>query len=245
MRTYVMKNYVLVHGAWGSAAEFDEMLPALSENGNNVVAVDLPGHGKNVVPISKVTMAAYIQRVVKVVNQQDSKVVLVGHSLAGAVISQVAEVIPEKLEKLIYVAAMLPKTGDTAMGLMQSDEKGELLKRIKFSDDESYATISADDVRDIFLHDIENKDRVDTLIPDYLIKQATQPFMAPIVVTQKNLGSIPKYYIRAALDKVLTPTLQDQMISNWKVEQVFTLDSGHFPTASLAKELSSLILEIN
>jgi len=38
--------------------------------------------------------------------------------MAGAVVSQVAELIPEKIERLIYVAAFLLKEGDTVLGAM-------------------------------------------------------------------------------------------------------------------------------
>lgn len=56
-----MKHYVLVHGAWGGAWEFEELSALLAADGSNVVAVDLPGHGDNKAPISKVTMRASLQ----------------------------------------------------------------------------------------------------------------------------------------------------------------------------------------
>ena len=79
-----MKHYVLVHGAWGGAWEFEEMVTLLSTDDSNVLAVDLPGHGDNKAPISEITMAAYIHKVTEVINGLDAKVILVGHSLAGS-----------------------------------------------------------------------------------------------------------------------------------------------------------------
>jgi len=92
-----MSNYILVHGAWGGAWEFADLIKLLSTNGNKVTALDLPGHGENKQALANVTMAAYVKTVVAAVKAQDEKVILVGHSLAGAVIAQVAEEIPEKL----------------------------------------------------------------------------------------------------------------------------------------------------
>ena len=94
-----MNNYVLVHGAWGGAWEFAELAELLGADGSKVVAVDLPGHGNNKAPIADVTLAAYVQKVTEVIGGLDAKVILVGHSLAGSIISQVAENIPQQIEK--------------------------------------------------------------------------------------------------------------------------------------------------
>lgn len=238
------KSYVLVHGAWGAAWEFDELRDFLSADGSDVLALDLPGHGDNPREIADVTMAAYTAHVQDAVGRIKGKVILVGHSLGGAIISQVAEATPEKIEYLIYVAAMLPKAGDSALALMQSDTAGQLLPRLIFSEDKSYAILNLDIVKEVLLHDVADKKRLDTIAPDFLVKQATEPFMAEIELSAGRFGTVPKYYIRASEDKVLSPALQDRMITNWKVEEVFTLPSGHFPITSVAEDLSEVIKSI-
>lgn len=236
-----MKNYILVHGAWGAAWEFNEVAALLSADGSNVIAVDLPGHGDNKAPINEVTMDAYVQTVTNVINDQNDKVILVGHSLAGAVISQVAEIIPDKIDRLIYVAAMLLKTGESPLEMMQSDKDGELLANVIFSEDQTIATLNADTIRNILLNDVKDEERLEKLIPEFFMEQSTEPFMATAQLSEENFGSVSKYYIRASIDKVLSPALQDKMISNWKVEKVFTLESGHFPLTSVPEDLVDII----
>ena len=145
-------------------------------------------------------MDAYVQAVVDAADAIEGPIVLVGHSLAGAAVSQVAERIPRKIERLIYVAALLPKNGDTPLGLMQSDVEGELLAQLQFSEDGASLTDSA-------------------------------------------FGSVPKTYIRASIDKVLSPALQAEMLQNWDVEQVLTLTSGHFPFISTPENLAVALHE--
>lgn len=239
-----MKHYILVHGAWGGAQEFEEVAKVLSADGSNVIALDLPGHGNSKESIIDVSMDAYVQRVTDVINDLDEKVTLVGHSLAGAVISQVAEGIPLKIDRLIYVCAFLPKNGDTPLGLMQSDKKGKLLPKIVFSEDQSYATLKDEDIRDIFLHDVEDEEYINKLIPKFSIKQAIQPFIAPAKLSTPNFRNVSKYYIRTSLDKVVSLSLQDEMISNWHAEQTFTLDSGHFPLTSMPNDFCETIKKI-
>lgn len=238
------KTYILIHGAWGAAWVFDEVNKLLSKDGSNVYVFDLPGHGENQKEISDVTMDAYVNHIDNFISKIDGKVILVGHSLGGAIMSQVAERISNKIEKLIYVAAMLPQNGDSPLSLIQSDKYGQLLPRIIFSEDQSYATLDDGMVRELFLHDVTNKERLDKIVPGFLVKQAVQPFTAEIEITDRNFGSVSKYYIRTSLDKVLTPELQDRMISNWDVEKVFTLNSGHFPITSIADKLTEVIREI-
>jgi pimeloyl-ACP methyl ester carboxylesterase len=51
------------------------------------------------------------------VEQQDESVILVGHSFGGITISEVAEMVPDRIEALIYVAAYMPRSGDSLAGL--------------------------------------------------------------------------------------------------------------------------------
>lgn len=238
------KNYVLVHGAWGAGWEFDEVNALLSADGSTVYALDLPGHGENHREIGEVTMEAYVQYVIEAIKEIDDNVILVGHSLGGAVISQVAEDIPEKVDRLIYVAAMLPRNGDTALALMESDPAGQLLPNLIFSEDQSYVILSEKTIRELFLHDVEGEERVNKLVPEFLMKQAVQPFTEPARLTEERFGTVPKYYIRASLDKILSPELQDRLITHWNVEKIFTLNSGHFPLTSIGGKLADVIKEI-
>lgn len=41
----------------------------------------------------------------------DGKVILVGHSLGGIIVTNVAEKVPGKISKLVYIGAFLPKSG--------------------------------------------------------------------------------------------------------------------------------------
>ena len=116
-----MSHYILLHGAWEESRMWDDVSPILQQNGHTVTAIDLPGHGGNKYPNSLVTTSGYIQAVVDVIKQLDHQVILVGHSMNGALISHVAEQIPEKIERLIYVTAFLLKDGGSVLEAMQSD----------------------------------------------------------------------------------------------------------------------------
>ena len=236
-----MSHYILIHGAWEESRMWGNVSPILEQSGHTVTAIDLPGHGQNKRPISQVTMENYIQTVVGGINRLNYNVILVGHSMAGAIISQVAERIPEKIEKLIYVSAFLLKEGGSILEAMQGDPNSELFPKIVFSEDKSYATVPEQVLRSIGLNDVEEK-VIQRILPLMAEQQATEPFMAKVVVSNKNFGSVPKIYIRTTIDKVISPALQDAMTTNWKVEAIYDLESGHFPAFSVPEKLAGLML---
>jgi len=236
-----MKHYILVHGAWEGSWTWDSTQPVLESYGHTVTTVDLPGTANNKQDISQVTMDSYVQTVVDAINQLDHEVILVGHSLAGAVISQVAEQIPEKIEKLIFATAFLLKNGDSVIEAMQRDPDGEFLPKLTFSEDQTSVTASAQTWRDIAFHDVDEK-KIRHALPLVDNAQSTEPFAAKVSVSEDKFGSVPKIYIRTALDKMVSPRLQQEMINSWKVDQIHVLPSGHFPTLSMPERLAELML---
>ena len=75
---------------------------------------------------------------------------------------------------------------------MQSDDAGQLLPNILFSEDGSFATVGEEHVKNLFLHDVTEPERVVKFAPKFAIEQATEPFMAPVELTQKAFGSVPR-----------------------------------------------------
>jgi len=209
-----MSHYILVHGAWEESRAWEDVTPVLEANGHSVTAIDMPGHGANMQPITQMTMKNYVASVVEAVQRVAQPVILVGHSMSGSVISQVAEQIPESIERLVYVAAFLLADGGTVLEAMQSDN-GEFLPNIVFSDDQSYATLPEQTLRSAGFHDVDEA-VIQRFLPLVVEKQATEPFMAKVRVSEERFGSVPKTYIRTTIDKVTTTDLQDRMIANWK-----------------------------
>jgi pimeloyl-ACP methyl ester carboxylesterase len=69
--------------------------------------IDLPGMGRDKTPIQKVKMATTAESLCSLIDGIDGKLILVGHSKNGIMISQVDEYRPGKIEKLVYQAAYL------------------------------------------------------------------------------------------------------------------------------------------
>lgn len=236
-----MKHYILVHGAWEGPWSWDYTRPGLEKQGHTVTAVDLYGRTGSAQNITNVTLDSYVDTVVDTINRLDHNVILVGHSMAGAVISQVAERIPGKIDRLVFVAAFLLNSGDSVIEAMTRDPDGEFLPELVFSEDQTTATASEQTWRGKAFHDVR-EERILKALPLVDVAQSTEPFTAKLAVTEQNFGSVPKTYIRTAIDKMVSPKLQDEMLENWPVDQVHILQSGHFPTLSVPETLAELLL---
>ncbi|HVW21104.1 MAG TPA: alpha/beta fold hydrolase [Opitutaceae bacterium] len=106
---------VLVHGAWGGAYAWKEVARLLTEAGNTVYRPELTGQGERVhLATPAVGVSVHIQDVVNAIVWEDlHDVVLVGHSYGGMVITGVADRIPGRIRRLIYLDAFLPENGET------------------------------------------------------------------------------------------------------------------------------------
>ena len=102
-----MARFVLVHGSWSDAAAWAAVADRLSDAGHRVATPDLPGHGPDTTPPKEASLDGYAAVVAKEAAALGSRVTLVGHSMAGTVISTVGEHDPALIAGLIYVAAFL------------------------------------------------------------------------------------------------------------------------------------------
>ncbi len=98
-----MPTIVLVHGWSCDGTYWRDQVPDLKQD-FRVVTIDLAGHGKSGTERKVYTMAAFGQDVAAVLNKWDLKhVILVGHSMGGAVITEAALAAPDRVLGLIGV----------------------------------------------------------------------------------------------------------------------------------------------
>jgi pimeloyl-ACP methyl ester carboxylesterase len=111
---------LFVHGAWGGAWQFAKVDPLLRNKGFDVRRVTLTGLGERAhLAHRDIGLATHIDDVVNVILFENLRdVILVGHSYGGMVISGVADRVPERIAKLVYLDAMVPNDGDSASSLI-------------------------------------------------------------------------------------------------------------------------------
>ena len=224
------KSYVLVHGAWMGAWAWDRVAAGLRANGSDVVAVELPGHGADETPLAGATLEAYVAKVEAAVRAAGRPVVLVGHSMAGMVVTQVAENQPDAIERLVYLAAYLPKDGQKLLDLALTDADSLSGRNAKIDEKNGIAEIPPDCLAADFLAD-GSTEAIATLLARYRAEPLAG-FVAPVKTTAARWGRVPKVYIHTKQDKAVSFALQQRMTADVTFVSTVTLDTSHAPFLS-------------
>lgn len=237
------KNYVLVHGAWQAPYVWDAVKSSLINEGNNVTVVELPGHGSdNTVP-STITLNLYRDKVADALSKINGRVILVGHSLGGMIISAVAEQNPSKIEKLVYIAAYLPTSGQSLLDLALTDAGSSLGgDGILITNTDGTFDIKRDQITNIFIQD--GSAQIKDLVLQNFRTEPSTPFSNPVTLTAANFGSVEKVYIKTLQDHVVSPSLQNRMISSAGVKTVYQLNTSHSPFLSKPDSVVALLTKI-
>ncbi len=106
-------TYVLVHGAWHTGAEIEDVAAVMREAGHTVhcptIAGNRPGDDR-----AATGLADAIDSIVAFIEASDLKDIrLAGHSYGGMVISGVADRIAQRLKRLVYINAFVPLDGES------------------------------------------------------------------------------------------------------------------------------------
>lgn len=230
-------SIILVHGAWQSSRCWKAVAQDLSAAGVSVLTPDLPGHGSRLLPGNKVTFKDYTDSIIELIEQQSVPVTLVGHSMAGLIISQVAELIPQRIKKLVYVAAYIPQDGDSLFSMAEAGSSRGLSPYIQLNrsrdEIELYPAAEAMSVLYSMGNELERRDA----LSDYQA-QPMQPFSANVALG-KNFENTQKMAILCRYDRAVNYT--DQLRMSKQVENSVTLEADHSPFYSAAQALSEVL----
>lgn len=222
-----MSTFVLVHGAQHGAWCWHKVVPRLEAQGHDVVTFDLPAHGIDTTPPGEVTLDDYVDRTVEMVDDQNEPATLVGHSMAGAVITRAAEKRPVGIETLVYLSAILPRDGTSLFEMGQAEENADSLvgQNMIVDEDRGIADLPDDAIREAFYADCTNEDVA--LARALLRPEPLDPFHAPISTTEDGFGSVPRVYVETLEDNAVTPAYQASMYTDRPCEAVYTLETSH------------------
>jgi pimeloyl-ACP methyl ester carboxylesterase len=279
------KTFVLVHGGAHGAWAFERLTSILVQEGHHVVARDLPGHGLGArfprsyttrpmnprafatepSPIAHLTLADYRDQVIDTVRRlaermRHRRIILLGHSMAGLVLNQVGEAVPELIDRLVYLSAWMTADGTAFSDYMDAPEfstggipsllladpavTGALRMDFRSRDPQYLALVKATFAADVDDHEWEAITNL--LTPDTPIG----PFTEPVTITPDRWGRIPRTYITCTEDRAVPPAAQRRFINEADAytpdnpTDVRTLPTSHSPFVSQPEKLAEILLEL-
>lgn len=110
-----MSAFILVPGAWLGGWCWRYVAADLRAAGHRVTPATLTGLGERAHLASReIDLDTHISDVVGLFEYRDLRnVILVGHSYGGTVITGAAERVPERIERLVYLDASVPRDGES------------------------------------------------------------------------------------------------------------------------------------
>lgn len=234
-----MKTFILIHGSWHGSWNWHRVVPMLEQMGHRAIALDLPGMGRDKTPVQDVTLAKSVQKVCDCIDAIEGKVILVGHSKNGIVISQVAEYRPEKIEKLVYLAAYLIPNGKTQREYSILDAAGVLKPFVSMHENLQASTLQPEIYFEGLYADCEP--HIEQLARVLLSPEPIATGVTPLQLSDEKFGSVPRVYIECTLDKAVTPFIQQKMYSEIPCEKVYQMETSHSPFFSKPAELVEIL----
>ena len=238
-------TFLLVHGAWHSGQCWERVIPLLAAAGHRVLAPTLTGYGDKAHLLGpEVGLNTHVDDVVRLIEEDDlTDVVLVGHSYAGLVISSVANQLPDRIAHLVYLDAMVPEHGESALdaqpvtrNLVDLAAKSETAWRIPPLPElpPPIGLFGVTDPADVAW--------LRTMLSD----QPIRCLQEPVRLDNPAVNAIPRTHIHcvgaepAGILRRPVPPIQP----NGSPAQVWELPTGHDCMITMPTELAELLLKV-
>lgn len=236
------QTYVLVHGSWQAPYVWDAVSKGLQKKGNKVVVVELPGHGSDQTLTHMLSLNVYRDKVIEAIDKAGEKVILVGHSMGGVVVSAVAEKIPAQISKLVYIGAFVPASEQSLGELANTDPGSKLGPLLSQSEDKLTLDVNRDSLTYLFIGD--GTPAAKQRVLDHYRAEPAIPFGDKVTLTKEGFGGVDKVYIKTLKDIVISPILQDRMIAGAGIKTIYSVNTSHSPFLAQPQTVSELLLKI-
>jgi pimeloyl-ACP methyl ester carboxylesterase len=188
----LVRNIVLVHGAFADGTSWSKLIPILEARGFHVTAVQNP----------LTSLSDDVAATRRAIALQDGPVILVGHSWGGAVITEAGD--DSKVAGLVYVAAYAPDAGASANETSTPFGVTPGQKAIMV-DPEHFAYLSEDGVLNSFAQGLPIQER-------RLVLAVQGQSFGPMFdekLTHAAWKTKPSWHVIATQDRMLPPAMEE------------------------------------
>ena len=218
-------SVVLVHGAFADGSDWARVIPLLQARGVRVTAVQNP----------LTSLADDVAATKRAIDAAPGKVVLVGHSWGGTVITEAGA--SDKVAALVYVSAFAPDVGQSSGELGKGYPTPPGLAALS-ADASGFLHISDEGMRTHFAFDVPAARAAVMAATQGPI--AAKAFDEPVTVAAWK--SHPSWFIVASRDHMIAPELQRAMARKIGAH-VTTLATSHVAQEVEPAKVAAVILD--
>lgn len=239
-----MAKIILVHGSWHWAGCFHKIIGPLAEAGHEVLALDNASHGVDATDWRDVaSMEDYNARMIAEIEASEGKVVLVGHSMGGVTLTHLADRMPERIEKLIYLTGFMTRPGRTAndqiMAYAADPVCAPLFAVLAPEDNWKGIRLVTEDsamVKETFYGDCSDEDVAYSMAHATIVNTSV-----PNLYDPQSAAEIERHYILCSKDRAIPLASQQEMVAQFPGTIVHQLETSHSPFYSQPAELVRIL----
>lgn len=236
------RTLVLVAGAWHGAWCWQKIVPLLEAHGLRVRTPELPGTGADLSDPADVTLEGWARVVADAILVEPEPVILVGHSRGGVVISRAAELLPERVRRLVYLSAYLLPEGATLAETARTDADSLVPPNMVPAAGGITCSLRGSVIRDALFGLCSEADYNYAL--EQMRPEPLKPLVTKLRVTGQRFGCVPRTYIECSQDRTITLAAQRCMQAALPCDPVLTLASDHSPFFSQPAALARMLISI-
>jgi pimeloyl-ACP methyl ester carboxylesterase len=233
---------MLVHGAWQSAGTWDRLVPLLEKHGHKVVTPMLSGLGEDQKRLSPdITLRQHVEDICsELAKAADDKVILVGHSYAGMIVSGAVETNPARVRRLVFLDAFIPEDRQSVLDLLPP-ETGSYFRDIARQHGEGWRLPGGEGQLDLWgLKAGEARDFVRARLCDFSLRCFDEPLSLP----HNRKASMPATFVTCVAEEYparpfFAPFAAKARASGWDVKE---LNTGHDCHVERPSEVANILL---
>ena len=232
-------HFILVHGAWHGGWVWKEVKESLQKQGYNVTCPTQTGLGEKKHLLSlKITIDTFIDDIVNHILIEDlSNIILVGHSFAGSTISGVADRLKDRINRLIYLDAVILSNGQSPFDIAPDSIVKERIALAQNS--ENQMSIPPPSPEDFGVFD---QRKVITLAKN-LTPHPISTFQSKLNITNEIGNGLPLSYIFCT-NPIYKSLESSREIVRQKKWPMFELNASHDAMYTHPKETLNLLMKI-
>jgi pimeloyl-ACP methyl ester carboxylesterase len=246
-------DVLLVHGGGCGSWCWEPMLPFLRAH---AVTLDLPPievrtpEGRRSQPpgLFDLTVSDWADTALATLDEREiERAVLVGHSLGGLTIAEVARRAPERVERLVFVSAAVPPEGGCVLDTLPKelrDMSRSALENVRTARSFGEGEVMPEEmVRGLFCSDM-NEEQARFMVGHF--GNEVVGIVGERVTRAGIPTDLPKTYVKLVEDQVLVPAMQDELIANLRESpggavDVVEVDAGHMAMISRPERLAAAL----
>lgn len=238
--------FILIHGSWHNGSAWYKVENLLKQQGATVYTPTLTGMESFQHPASKdIGLTVHIQQIVRLVQEKQlENVILFGHSYGGFILTGVAELIPDKISKLVYLDAFIPDDNQSLFDLMSQEtidgmraslvnaegkgkqEGAEEVWLLPPGEPQGYGVVDPEDV---------------AWLKPRMVYTPVLTFEERVTVKNPDARAIAKYFIRCTEFEFLASEEQKARKAGWPM---FSIETGHDAMIIQPEALTDILLQI-